>query len=168
MTRFLLAAAVAIAAATPAVAQDAPAAAPADTFNGPRIGLNVGFADPEDIFGTEAFTWGVEAGYDASLGGVVVGATAEFQDSKDTGRDLSAVGRVGVKPTSNVLVYGLAGYSNLKVIDGLKLDGVRVGGGVEVVPIEGSPVSFKIEQRYTNYELGAEVYQTLVGIGFHL
>ena len=165
MTRYLLAAAVAFTVATPAAAQDAPAAAPAPTFNGGHFGVNVGFAD-DDIFGTEIFTYGVEAGYDADLGNVVVGATAEFQDSKDTGRDLSIVGRAGFKPTSNVLVYGLAGYSNLKVFDGFKLDGIRVGGGVEFKPVSGSPVSIKLEQRYTNYELGAEAYQSVLGLGF--
>lgn len=166
MTRILLAAAAAIASASPAYAQDAAQAAPAATFTGPHVGVNVGFAD-DDIFGTELFTYGIDAGYDFDFGGAVVGAVAEVQDSKDTGRELSIAGRAGVKPSSNVLVYGLAGYSNLKVFDGFKLDGIRVGGGVEFKPVSGSPVSIKLEQRYTNYELGAEAYQSVLGLGFH-
>lgn len=163
MTRILLAAAAAIAFASPAIAQDAAQAAPAATFTGPHVGVNVGFAD-DDIFGTELFTYGIDAGYDFDFGGAVVGAVAEVQDSKDTGRELSIAGRAGVKPSSNVLVYGLAGYSNLKVVDGVKLDGFRVGGGIEIVPTQ--KVSVKVEQRYTDYEFGLEAWQTVLGVGF--
>ena len=64
--------------AAPAMAQDTA------TFTGPRIGANVGFAD-DNIFGTEAFTYGVELGYDFDAGGAVVGVTAEVQDNKQIG-----------------------------------------------------------------------------------
>lgn len=161
MTRtILLAAAAAIAVASPAYAQDA---APAPAFTGGHVGAVVGFAD-EDIFGTEAFTYGIDAGYDYDLGSAVIGATAEVQDSDDTGRDLSIVGRAGVKAAPNVLVYGLAGYTNLKVIDGLKIDGFRVGAGVEAVV--APHFSVKVEQRYSDYEYDAHVWQTVVGAGF--
>lgn len=161
MTRMIkfAAAAAAITVAVPAVAQDAATS----TFTGPRVGVSAGFAD-EDLLGTEAFTYGADVGYDVDLGGAVVGATAEIQDSKDTGRDLSLVGRVGAKASPNVLVYGLAGYSNLKVADNFKLDGMRFGAGVEVAAAPN--VSVKVEQRYTDYELGAEAWQSLVGVGF--
>lgn len=160
VSRMLFIATVAAATiATPALAQEA---APS-TFTGARIGANVGFAD-DDLFGTEVFTYGVEGGYDVDLGGAVVGATAEVQDSKDTGRDLSLTARAGVKATPTTLVYGLAGYSNLKVFDGLKLDGLRLGAGVEVAAAPN--VSVKFEQRYTDYELGAHIWQSVVGIGF--
>lgn len=162
MNRMLIAAFAAATAlgATPAFAQDA--AAPVASFTGPRVGLDVGVAD-QDIFGTEAFTYGLEAGYDYDLGTAVIGATAEVQDSDDTGRDLSAVARVGAKPAANLLVYALGGYTNLKVA-GYTLDGYRLGGGVEFVPTQH--VSVKLEQRYSNYELGAEVYQTVLGVGY--
>lgn len=147
--------------ATPALAQDAAAPAAA-SFTGPRVGLNVGFAG-QDAFDTDTFTYGAEVGYDFDLGTAVVGATAEVQDSDDTGRDLSIVARAGVKPASKVLVYALGGYTNLKVA-GFTLDGVRLGGGVEFLPVEH--VSVKVEQRYSNYELGAEAWQSLVGVGY--
>lgn len=163
MTRtILLGAVAAFAAATPAVAQDA-VPAPVSAFTGGHIGANVGFAD-EDIFGTEVFTYGIDAGYDYDLGQAVIGATVEAQDSKDTGRDLSIVGRAGVKAAPTVLVYGLAGYTNLKVIDGLKVDGWRVGAGVEAVV--APHFSVKVEQRYSDYEYDAHIWQTLVGAGF--
>jgi outer membrane immunogenic protein len=146
--------------ATPALAQDAAPAA--SSFTGPRVGLNVGFAD-EDVFGTELFTYGVEAGYDFDLGSAVVGVTAEAQDSDETGRDLSIVGRAGFKATPKFLVYALGGYTNLKV-SSFTLDGYRLGGGVEFAPAQH--VSLKLEQRYSNYELGLDAWQTVAGIGY--
>jgi outer membrane immunogenic protein len=166
MTRMIiLAAAAAMAAATPAAAQEAPAAeaAPTNSFTGGHVGLNIGFAD-EDVFGTELFTYGVEVGYDYDFGGAVVGAVAEIQDSDDTGRELSLSGRVGAKPARNVLVYGLAGYANLEIVDDLEIDGLRLGGGVEVAP--APHVSVKLEQRYTNYEFDVDAWQTVLGVGF--
>jgi outer membrane immunogenic protein len=157
----LLAAVAAFAAAAPAAAQDT-AVAEAATFTGPRIGLNIGFAD-EDIFGTEAFTYGAEVGYDADLGGAVLGASVELQDSNDTGRDLGVSARLGAKVGSSGLIYATGGYTNLKVFDGLKLDGYRVGVGGELAL--GGTAFVKLEQRYSNYELGAEIYQTVLGVG---
>jgi outer membrane immunogenic protein len=156
----LLAAVAAFTAAAPAAAQDA--AADTATFTGPRIGLNIGLAD-DDIFGTEAFTYGAEAGYDADLGGAVLGASVELQDSKDTGRDIGITARLGAKVGSNGLIYATGGYTNLKVFDGLKLDGYRIGVGGELAL--GGTAFVKLEQRYSNYELGAEIYQTVLGVG---
>jgi outer membrane immunogenic protein len=165
VTRTILFASVAaLATATPAFAQDAaPAPVSVGTFTGGHIGAQVGFAD-DDAFGTEIFTYGVDAGYDYDLGQTVVGATVEAQDSDDTGRDLSIVARAGVKATPTVLIYALGGYSNLKVVDGLKIDGFRAGGGVEAKI--GPNFSVKLEQRYTDYEYDAHVWQTVLGAGF--
>lgn len=159
MKRILIAAALAATVATPAFAQDA---APASTFTGARVGLEIGVAD-DNIFGTEAFTYGAEAGYDFDLGGAVAGVTVGLQDSDDTGRELSAGGRLGAKVGSNALIYGAAAYTNIKA-DDFKLDGVRFGLGVEVAPANN--VYIKAEQRYANYELGAELWQTVLGVGF--
>jgi len=147
--------------ATPAFAQDA---APA-TFTGARVGGTIGFAD-DDFGGTQAFTYGVEAGYDFDLGGAVAGVTLEAQDSGEDGigRDLSAVGRVGGKAGDRVLLYALGGYTNLRVLSSTNLDGFRVGGGVEVAATRNLYV--KAEYRYSNYELDVEAYQGVVGVGF--
>ena len=166
MTRIsILAATAAIALATPAFAQEAPAAAaPAGpTFNGPRVGFNIGVAD-EDFAGTDAMTYGFEVGYDHDFGGGVLGAVGELQNSDETGREYSVGARAGIKPSQNMLVYGTASYANLKVA-GFKLDGVRFGAGLEALVTEN--VSFKVEQRYTNYELDVDTWQTVAGIGFH-
>lgn len=158
----MLAAVAAFVAAAPAAAQDAVETAETSTFTGPRIGVNIGFAD-EDLFGTELFTYGVEAGYDADLGGAVAGASIELQDSDDTGREISVGGRLGAKVGSNGLLYATAGYTNLKVFDGLKLDGYRVGIGGELA--FGGMGFAKLEQRYSNYELGVDAFQTVLGVG---
>lgn len=159
MNRIILAAVAATAIATPAFAQDA---APATDFTGARIGANVGFAD-DNIFGTAAFTYGVEAGYDFNLGGgAIAGLTAELQDSDDLDREIALTGRVGAKVGSNVLVYGVGGYSNLKAY-GYKFDGFRLGAGVEFAPSKN--VFVKVEQRYGNYEAGAELWQSVLGVG---
>lgn len=162
MKRILIAAALA-ATATPALAQEAPAAPAGTTFTGPRAALELGVAD-DDIFGTEAFTYGAELGYDFDLGGAVAGVSLGLQDSDDTGREWSATGRIGAKVGSKALVYATGGYSNIKVVDDFKLDGIRVGAGVEVAL--APHVFVKAEQRYANYELGAELWQTAVGFGF--
>jgi outer membrane immunogenic protein len=158
--RIFIAAALAATVATPAFAQDA---APANPFAGARIGAEIGVAD-EDIFGTELFTYGLEAGYDFDIGGkAVAGPTIGIQDSDDTGREFSAGVRGGVNVGSNALIYGAAAYSNLKAGD-FKLHGVRFGVGVEFAPAQN--VYVKAEQRYGNYEMGAELYQTVLGVGF--
>jgi outer membrane immunogenic protein len=162
--RILIAAALAATTATPALAQEANAAPASDNaFTGARIGAEIGLAD-DDIFGTESFTYGLEAGYDFDLGGAVVGPTVGLQDSDDTGREFSAGGRLGAKVGDKALIYGAVAYSNLKVADHFKLDGVRFGLGVEYAPAEH--VYIKAEQRYANYELGAELWQTVLGVGF--
>ena len=160
MNKLLLAAAAAtVLSATPALAQDTAAAA---TFTGPRIGANVGFAD-DSIFGTEAFTYGAEVGYDVAVGNAVLGITGEVQDNKDIKRELALTGRAGARVGSNALLYVTGGYSNIRAY-GENIDGVRVGLGGELAI--GSNAFAKVEQRYGNYQYGIELYQSLLGFGF--
>jgi outer membrane immunogenic protein len=95
------------------------------------------------------------------------------------GRDLYVGGRAGAAVSPNVLVYGKAGYTNARVKadyedgtagttldfeDGENLDGVRVGGGVELAL---GPNSYaKTEYRYSNYEQGFDRHQVVAGFGF--
>lgn len=157
MKKMILASLAALCFATPAFSAD---------FTGPRVGATVGFAD-DDFAGTEAFTYGINAGYDLSLGGVIAGATLEYQDSSEDGigRDLSAVARLGTTVGKSALLYGLAGYTNLGVEGtGVELDGVRVGAGVEVA-LSGN-VYGNVEYRYSDYEFDIDTHQMLVGVGF--
>lgn len=143
--------------ATPAMAQDA-----APTFTGPRVGVNVGFAD-DNIFGTEAFTYGADVGYDIAAGGAVVGITAEIEDSKDLTRALALTARAGARVGNSGLVYVAGGYSNLRAY-GVSVDGFRLAAGGELAL--GSNAFVKLEQRYGNYEFGIDLYQTVIGAGF--
>ena len=144
--------------ATPAMAQDA---APGSTFTGPRIGVNVGFAD-DDIFGTEAFTYGADVGYDFAAGGAILGVTAEIEDSKDLTRALALTARAGARVGSNGLLYVAGGYSNLRAY-GVSVDGFRLAAGGELAL--GSMAYVKLEQRYGNYEYGIDLHQTVIGAG---
>lgn len=158
MKKILSAAALATAIiASPAAAQDA------DNFEGARIGANIGFAD-DDLFGTSEFTYGGEIGYDlAANDKLVLGVTAGLEKSDDIDRELSLSGRIGVAANENVLIYGTVGYSNLEVLD-IELDGVRFGLGGEIKL--GDNAFAKIEQRYGNYELDVDLWQTVIGAGF--
>lgn len=156
MKKFILASVAALTLASPAFAAD---------FTGPRVGAGVGFAD-DDAFGFEAFTYGVNAGYDFDLGGAVVGGTLEYQDSSEdgVGRDLSAIARVGGKVSDTALLYGLVGYTNLSAEGtGIELDGVRTGAGVEVAL--GGQAYGQFEYRYSNYELDLDGHQMMAGVG---
>jgi outer membrane immunogenic protein len=135
-------------------------------FSGPRVGATIGFVD-DDFAGTEAFTYGLNAGYDFDLGKVVAGGTLEWQDSGEEGfgRDLSAVARLGAKLGDRVLLYALAGYTNLGIDGtGTELDGIRVGAGGEVAVTDN--VFAQVEYRYSDYEQDAEAHQMLFGIGY--
>lgn len=161
MNRFLTLAlaATACVATSPAVAQDAAAG---HDFSGPRVGVNLGFAD-DNIFGTEAFTYGADIGYDFAAGGAVLGITAEIEDSKDIKRELALTGRAGARVGSNGLLYVTGGYSNIRAL-GTNIDGYRLGVGGELGL--GQNAYVKLEQRYGNYEFGLELYQTMIGAGF--
>jgi outer membrane immunogenic protein len=147
--------------ATPALAQDAAVAAGHD-FTGPRVGVNVGFAD-DSIFGTEAFTYGADVGYDFAVGNAVLGVTAEIEDSKDISRELALTARAGARVGSNGLLYVTGGYSNIRAY-GVNVDGFRLGVGGELGL--GQNAYVKLEQRYGNYEYGLDLYQTMIGAGF--
>jgi len=144
--------------ASPALAQDA---APATSFSGPRIGVNIGIAD-DHFFGAESFTYGAEAGYDFDMGGAVLGISAEIQDSDEITRELALTGRAGAQVGDHALLYVTGGYSNVRAY-GVNFDGFRIGGGAELGI--GTKGFVKFEQRYGNYEYGVELYQTLIGAG---
>lgn len=156
MKKVVLASLVALTVSAPAFAAD---------FTGFRAAATVGLAD-DNFLGDDVFTYGVNVGYDRAYGNVIAGVTAEFQEGDETGygRDLSIAARLGTKVTDNALVYGLVGYTN-QGTEGYagKLDGVRLGLGAELAFNE--KLFGTVEYRYSNYERGAELHQTLVGLG---
>lgn len=138
----------------------------------------------------KAIGYGVGIGYDAQVGGVVLGIEAEAIRPGDkecetgvngsiclqTDRDLYLGARIGVPVGSKALVYAKAGYTNVAIegeIDlateppiGLdyKLDGVRVGGGLQAGL--GKNLYVKGEYRYSNYDQGLDKHTGVVGLGF--
>ena len=143
---------------TPVLAQD---------FAGPRIGVELGMVD-DDFLGTEETSYGVNAGYDFDLGSTVFGVTASytglFNDHGTDFRELGIGGRAGVKAGASTLAYATAGYSNLDAggFPG-SIDGVKVGLGLEQ---SFGNVYANAETRYGNYQYGAELYQTVIGVGY--
>lgn len=190
MTKLLIAALFASAAAAPALAQDS---AP---FTGPRIEALVGYDNLRGGGGgRDGIAYGVAAGYDFQIGGAVAGLEVEYADADTDGcegaflvagdrlcanarRDLYAGGRIGFAVAPQTLLYAKAGYTNAQV--GLtytnpaapaqnfrlrdELDGVRVGAGIEQKL--GANLYAKAEYRYSNYESGFERHQVLGGVGF--
>ncbi|HTU10116.1 MAG TPA: porin family protein [Allosphingosinicella sp.] len=161
-------------AATPAFAQDS------QPFNGGHIEAITGYDHISD--GDDGILYGIGGGYDYRTGNLVLGIEGEVLESTagecigntcvDASRDFYIGGRVGGVVNNNLLIYGKVGYSNARVEisqnnveDGVNLDGIRAGAGVEWL-IPGSPLSVRAEYRYTNYELGVERHQGTLGLAF--
>jgi outer membrane immunogenic protein len=126
----------------------------------------------------DGLLYGVGAGYDVNLGSAVVGVEGEFTDSTaksdrfdltdqfgfgrvSQGRDLYIGARAGILANPNTLVYVKGGYTNTKlnVLAGdsdettdtaFKLDGWRIGGGVERAINQNTFA--KVEYRYSKYD----------------
>jgi outer membrane immunogenic protein len=187
MRKFIVAAFLAGTVATPALAQDA-----ASPFTGFRIEGLVGYdvlksgerndgVDTDENNGDESLegvSYGVGAGFDFDLGGVVAGVEAEYSDSSGeqeadetldgipftsriaTGRDIYVGGRIGVRAAPSTLVYAKGGYTNTSIefaaesaddrfeLDS-NVDGWRLGAGVE--QLFGPNMYGKLEYRYSNY-----------------
>lgn len=158
-----------------------PAMAQGSAFSGAYLGVTGGFdslrADMDgDSESESGVVYGAVAGYDYSLGRVVVGLEAEVagsgikftnQDPLDpavtaslkAGRDIYVGARVGTQLFSNALLYAKAGYTNAKLTlnydDGVdvevsrgKLDGFRLGTGVEY---NFGRFGLRGEYRYSHY-----------------
>lgn len=126
----------------------------------------------------DGLLYGVGAGYDVNLGSAVVGVEGEFTDSTakssrtdftdqfgfgrvKQGRDLYIGARAGILANPATLIYVKGGYTNskLNVLAGdtnqstdtaFKLDGWRIGAGVERA-INANTFA-KVEYRYSKYE----------------
>lgn len=151
--KYALIAAAAALFATPAMARD---------FSGPRIEVTAGAddvtagVDPTDV------TYGAGLGYDLQFGKVVAGVEAGVDNVFDR-RDIAVGARLGVVLNENVLAYGKVGYANFKQTTSLELEGLRLGGGLEV-NVAG-PVYGKVEYRYTDFEGNVGKHGGLVGVG---
>lgn len=140
----------------------------------------------------EGVAFGVAAGYDFALSETVfAGIEASVDDSTTkecardidvvgdelcikTGRDLSAVVRLGTKLSAADQLYVLGGYTNarLKVTyddgvdsfgEGANGDGVRLGAGYRRT--FSNNVFAKLEYRYSNYEADFSRHNVLAAVG---
>ncbi|HJT39275.1 MAG TPA: porin family protein [Sphingobium sp.] len=139
----------------PAFAQDA---AP---FSGPYVGAVVGLdhVDFDSVNHDSNLLYGGVIGYDVNVNGAVFGVEGEYADSDakkfgvHTDRDLYAGVRIGGVVVPNVLAYAKGGYTNARFEDaagdGIKLDGYRLGAGLETT-IQGFIA--RAEYRYSSYE----------------
>jgi outer membrane immunogenic protein len=126
----------------------------------------------------DGLLYGVGVGYDFSVGGAVLGVEGEYTDSTSKssrrdftdqfgfgrvsqGRDWYVGARAGILASPSTLVYVKGGYTNTKlnVLAGdtdestdtsFKLDGWRIGGGVEHALNENTFA--KVEYRYSKYD----------------
>lgn len=126
----------------------------------------------------DGLLYGVGAGYDVAVGGAVLGVEGEITDSTaksdrhdltdqfgfgrvSAGRDLYVGARAGFLANPQTLIYVKGGYTNQKlgVLAGdtnqqtdtsFKLDGWRIGGGVERAI--GTNSFAKVEYRYSKYD----------------
>ncbi|MEQ6333571.1 outer membrane beta-barrel protein [Sphingobium sp. MK2] len=125
----------------------------------------------------DGLLYGIGAGYDVNLGSAVVGVEGEWTGSTaksdrfdptdqfgfgrvSQGRDLYVGARAGILANPSTLVYVKGGYTNskLNVLAGntnettdtaFKLDGWRIGGGVERAI--NTNTFAKVEYRYSKY-----------------
>lgn len=171
---FIGAALLSTALATPAFAQEG---AP---FTGPHVEALVGYDDVAD--GDGDLMYGVSAGYDFQMGGVIAGIEGEFADSDvngaasdlfsagdsfrlNTDRDLYLGARLGFAVSPSTMIYVKGGYTNAKFEgrfdngagtifnNGVTADGYRVGAGMEQKFNLLGPSGFiKAEYRYSNYK----------------
>ncbi|MCE7798844.1 outer membrane beta-barrel protein [Sphingobium sufflavum] len=171
MKKIFAAAALAASLSTPAFAQDGEK----NPFNGPFVGALLGY---DNVRGSipagpsvkrEGLLYGGVIGYDANLGGAVIGVEGEFTDSETkydvanlsihTDRDLYAGARLGGQVTENLMVYAKGGYTNARfeanvftggtnIKSGENLDGYRLGAGVETT-YRG--LTGRVEYRYSDY-----------------
>lgn len=141
--------------ATPAVANE---------FTGIRAEVTAGLDDVTNGVDPTEVTYGAGVGVDAELyKNVIVGVEATIDNVFDR-RNIGAGARLGYVVSNKVMVYGKVGYANWKQTTTAELEGLRLGGGVEV-KVAG-PVYAKAEYRYTDFNRGnIGQHGGLVGVG---
>lgn len=132
--RKLAMAVLAVAVATPAVAQDGPANG---SFEGGRVEVLAGYDNVQDggdgnSEGREGLGYGGRIGYDFQRGNIVYGIDGELTDattkvrsynavtagdrlSVEAGRDFYVGGRLGYVISPQAMIYGKGGYTNARV-----------------------------------------------------
>lgn len=116
----------------------------------------------EDIRNRDGVTYGANAGVNVPVGDAIVGVEATVDNVFDRDRELGASARVGYT-FGNTLVYGEAGYTNYRDTFSRELDGLRLGGGLELNLSKNTFIS--AEYRYTDFEGNLGKHAGLIGLG---
>lgn len=139
----------------------APAAA--STFTGPRIEATASVTDVTKARDTSDVTYGAVVGVDFPVADkVILGVEASSDNPFENDRTVGVATRLGYVVSDNVLLFGKVGYDNYRNF-GRNLDGLRLGGGVEVNVSKNAFV--KLEGRYTDFEQGIGRAGALLGVG---
>lgn len=144
---FSLAGLAALAFATPAIAQTNA------NFTGPRVELNAGIDDINNLPDTSEINYGAAVGLDLPLGDrATIGIDGTASNVFESERILGAGARLGYAVSPDVLLFARAGYENYRLARNFDLEGLAVGGGVEVSVAKNAFV--KLEGRYTDFDNG--------------
>ena len=162
--------------AAPAFAQDVPVEnAP---FTGPRVEALAGYDHIGGENGRDGVVYGGAIGYDAQVGGVILGVEGEITGATTkgsdrdvlvtgdryrikAGRDLYAGARIGYAISPLAMIYAKGGYTNARINsryttttatfrDHDDAEGYRIGAGLEYKVNTNTYV--KGEYRYSNYK----------------
>jgi outer membrane immunogenic protein len=175
---FASAAAAAVLAANPALAQVAPQAPV-----GPRVEAVIGYDKVKALGESDGGAlFGIGAGYDfAVTNAVSLGADVEATESTQkegdediaevkAGRDLYAGGRVSFAVAPNANLYVKGGYTNARfkassgsISEAANFDGYRLGAGGQLGI--GGKAYVGGEYRYSDYEDGLKRHQLAVSVG---
>jgi len=156
---YMIGALVALASASPAMAQ---------SFEGPRIEATIGGGDVNRVIDKSDTNYGAAVGYDFAVAPKVrVGIEANTDNVFDRDRTYGVQARAGYVLARKLLVYGAVGYEDFNQLtrrQGYRsLDGFRYGGGVEMALTRN--VFAKAEFRRTELGGGISKEVGLVGGG---
>lgn len=132
-----------------------------NNFGGVYGELTAGYDDVTGMRDTTNVTYGTSIGINIPVGRVIVGAEANVDNVFDR-RDIGASARLGYA-FDRVMPYAKVGYANYNDALSRKLDGLRVGGGLEYNL--SSHTYIKAEYRYTNFEKRVGKHAVLGGVG---
>lgn len=150
----IFAAAAAAVFAVPAAASD---------FTGPRLEVTAGADDVTNGVDPTEVTYGVGVGYDIQVSDFVLGVDAAVDNVFDR-RDVGVGARLGYVVNDNVLAYGKVGYANWRQVPSVTVEGLRLGGGLEVNLSDS--VFTGVEYRYTDFGGSVGKHGGLVRLGY--
>lgn len=136
--------------------------AAAKGFEGPFLEANAGYDDVTGQIDTKDVVYGATAGYNVDINGVIVGADVSVDNVFDRS-DVGVSGKLGYNINDRVMPYAKVGYANFRDVFSRKLDGLRVGGGLELNLTKN--LYTKVEYRYTDFEAGVGKHGVVTGLG---